>query len=97
MFVPPRFSTQGFVFEARSSLVFTGAKSPTTSRGLIQGGLEALRRLGEERQRQHFAGLDDQFEKAGPLGSLWQLVELVGGALGVFVLDWPGVELSRCL
>ena len=31
--------------------------------GLIDGGLPALMKLGEERQMKHFAGVDDQFQQ----------------------------------
>lgn len=31
--------------------------------GLMPGGFEALKRLGEERQNEHFSGVDDQFQE----------------------------------
>ena len=35
---------------------------PATA-GLMDGGLKALRQLGHERQMEHFAGVDDQFQQ----------------------------------
>lgn len=52
--------------------------------GLIQGGLEALRRLGEERQQQHFAGIDDQFQQELSAGK--QDVEQTSVATAMAVL-----------
>lgn len=47
--------------------------------GLIDGGLGALKKVGEERQTEHFAGVDDQFQQDADSGG--RSIDFSGGFL----------------
>ena len=50
--------------------------------GLIDGGLGALKKVGEERQTEHFAGVDDQFQQDADFGG--RSINFSGGCSRIF-------------
>ena len=50
--------------------------------GLIDGGLGALKKVGEERQTEHFAGVDDQFQQDADSGG--RSLDFSGGCSRIF-------------